>query len=79
MKLLQNIAKNPQEDKFRKINGTNAKIQSTLFALSQTDQLLSLMGFVEIEPKVFVLLHLDMNFLSRSINAVDSSLDPIRM
>lgn len=32
-KLLSNIVTNPTEQKFRKINSTNAKISSTVFSL----------------------------------------------
>lgn len=79
LKLLQNIVKNPLEDKFRQIKGTIPKIASTLFALSGVKQLLSLMNFTEIETNVFVYLDSDVHYIARNIHIVEDALLPIRM
>ena len=44
-RLLNNILKNPTEDKFRQIKSSNAKIASTLFALKGAKELLLAMGY----------------------------------
>ena len=43
LRLLTNIVKNPGEDKYRMIKGTNAKIKATLFALDGAAALMPLM------------------------------------
>lgn len=64
-KLLTNIVKNPNDDKFRQIKGTNPRIKSTLFALQGAKQLMSLMNFTEIEPDVYLYLDTDIIFIAR--------------
>ena len=47
IRLVNNIVTKPGEEKFRRIKKTNAKIQSTLFGLKGSiDLLLTIMGFV---------------------------------
>ena len=78
-KLLQNIVKNPHEDKFRQIKGTNPKIQSTLMALQGAKSLLKAMNFTEIEPDVFVFLEGDVHPIAKCCSMVDDKLMPVRM
>ena len=78
-RLLSNILKNPNEDKFRQIKGSNAKIASTLFALKGARELLLTMGYQELEPNVFVFIGDDLSVINRYSQLVDEALQPIRL
>lgn len=79
LKLLQNILMHPTEDKFRQIKGTNPKIAATLFAITDANPLLIMMGFTEIEPNVFVYLHDHINNIAKFAHLVDMALNPVRV
>ena len=79
MRLLTNIVKNPGEDKYRQIKGTNAKIKATLFALDGAAALMPLMQFVELEPEQWTYVESDMKWISQIINRVEAALFPVRL
>lgn len=78
-KLLGNIVKNPSDDKYRQIKGTNKKIAETLFALKGASELLLAMGYQEVEPSVFLYIGEDTISIARYAHMVDDALMPLRM
>lgn len=73
IKMLTNVVKNPQEEKFRKVRLSNAAIQSKLVAVPGATDILLEAGFtaVELEGDDFLLLTADMFEAERVQSAID--------
>jgi len=71
--------KNPNDDKYRQIKGTNKKIADTLFSLKGASELLISMGYQEIEPSVYLYIGEDTISISRYAHMVDDALMPLKM
>jgi hypothetical protein len=79
-RLMSNILKNPNEDKYRAIKRSIAKIESTLFSLKgNIPALLTTIGFEEIESGIFVYVESDMSMLNKATLLLDDALDPVRL
>merc|ERR1712147_164175 len=77
--MLNNIALNPNEDKYRQINGTKPKIASTVMSVAGVSQLLKDIGFQEIETSVFAYLGEDCRPVGKYAHMLDDKLMPLRM
>ncbi|POM66527.1 Hypothetical protein PHPALM_17602 [Phytophthora palmivora] len=73
IKMLTNIVKNPQEEKFRKIRLSNAAIQSKLVTVPGAVDILAEAGFltVEIDGEVYLMLAADAFQAERVQSAID--------
>jgi hypothetical protein len=79
-RLMSNILKNPNEDKYRAIKRSVAKIEATLFSLQGgVPALLTTIGFEEIESGVFVYVDSDFAMINRATLLLDDALDPLRL
>ncbi|KAF1793686.1 PUB domain [Phytophthora cactorum] len=73
IKMLTNVVKNPQEEKFRKIRLSNAAIQSKLVSVPGAADLLAEAGFsrVELDGEVYLMLTAEAFQLERVQSAID--------
>ena len=78
-KLLSNIVKNPNEDKYRQIKGTNKTIAEKLMSLTGVQQLLLTMGFQELEQGIYLYIGENVLPVAKFAHMVDDVLMPIRM
>ena len=75
-KLLSNIVSNPKEQKFRKINGQNAKI-AVIFKVSKMHELLLLLGYSAQPDLVYIHEESDVRLLNSCLNILQTRLKPI--
>ncbi|RLN68272.1 hypothetical protein BBJ29_000851 [Phytophthora kernoviae] len=73
IKMLGNVVKNPQEEKFRKIRLSNAAIQSKLVAVPGAVDILTEAGFskLELDGEVYLMLAADVFQVERVQSAID--------
>uniref|UniRef100_A0AAV1VC69 PUB domain-containing protein n=1 Tax=Peronospora matthiolae TaxID=2874970 RepID=A0AAV1VC69_9STRA len=73
IKMLSNVVKNPQEEKFRKVRLSNASIQSKLVAVPGAIDILAEVGFapVEIDGDTYLILPADAFQADRVQSAID--------
>ena len=74
-RLVDNIVKNPQEDKYKKFKKTNAKIAGTVLSLQGINEYIVAMGFVSSEDQYT--FGGDMGLLRKGNKNLEEALEPM--
>ncbi len=79
LKLLNNILKNPREEKFRMIKKTNAAIQSKLLSVKGVPELLEALGFISIDEEFYSFIGDYFVVLSKGCHFLEDSIIIVKM